>query len=91
VQHKLRLWGVDDFTAIFRRSIGLAGAFLTPPAQHELKPDFLRNYHRYADLMFQAFLAIEEWDAAQPSAFGFEIYSSGEYSRMLESRWSESS
>jgi hypothetical protein len=90
VQQKLRLWGVDDFTAIFRRSIGLASVFQTPPAAQELKPDFLRNYHRYADAMFQAFLAVDEWDPA-PTVFRFEIYSSGEYSRMLESRWSEPS
>ena len=91
VQQKLRLWGVDDFTAIFRRSIGLASAFQTPPAQQELNPDFLKNYHRYADAMFQTFLAIDEWDAVQPSSFHFDIYSSGEYSRILESRWSEPS
>jgi hypothetical protein len=89
VQQKLRLWGVDDFTAIFRRSVGLASAFQAPPTQQELKPDFLKNYHRYADMMFQAFLTIDEWDPAPPSAFRFEIYSSGEYSRILESRWSE--
>jgi hypothetical protein len=89
VQEKLRIWGVDDFTAIFRRSIGLASVFETPPARQELKPGFLRNYHRYADAMFQAFQSTDEWDAVRPSGLQFEIYSSGEYSRLLEARWSE--
>jgi hypothetical protein len=89
VQQKLRSWGVDDFSAIFRRAIGLAAAFETPPPQQHLKPEFLRNYHHYGDAMFQSFQSAGDWNAADTAELRFEIYSSGEYSKLLESRWSE--
>lgn len=89
VRQKLRVWGVDDFPAIFRRSIGLASAFRTPPAPQDLHPDFMRSYHQYADALYQAFLRLEEWDPVSPAALRFDIFSSGEYSRMLEAKWTE--
>jgi hypothetical protein len=87
VAQKLKTWGVDDYSAIFRRSIGLASVFQTPPNPAELQAVFLRNYYRYADGMFEVFQRIEEWDPVTQTDFRFALYSSGEYARRLEAEW----
>ena len=51
--------------------------------------EFVRNYYRYAD---QAFLSRQNSAPHSPIVakdFGFELYASGEYSRMLEKAWAE--
>jgi len=89
VQAKLKKWQVADYRSIFTRALGLNSLFCMPPERECLADDFIRNYYRYADQMFlchqsqAAFTSIEELD------FDFEIFASGEYSRMLEREWSE--
>ena len=89
VQEKLTGWGVGDHAAIFARAIGLNAAFAVPPAMEGLTEEFLRNYHRYADRLYLAYMETQPHRVIAPANFHFEIYASGEYSRMLESQWGE--
>jgi hypothetical protein len=89
VKEKLIRWGVSDYPAIFARAIGLNAAFAAPPALDSLTDEFLRNYHRYADGLYRAYMDSQPHGAITPENFRFEIYASGEYSRMLESEWGE--
>jgi hypothetical protein len=90
VQTKLRKWGVADYKAIFSRALGLSAIFAAVPDRHSLSDEFVRNYYRYADQLF--LLRQGETSFADISAmdFDFEIFASGEYSRMLEREWAES-
>jgi len=89
VQAKLRKWGVADYKAIFSRALGLHTMFAGAPPREVLSDEFVRSYFRFADHIFQS--KQSECDFAQlPSRdFNFELYSSGEYSRMLERSWGE--
>ena len=89
VQAKLRKWGVADFKAIFTRALGLNALFSKAPAREILSDDFLRNYFRYADQMFAVKQGECEFAKLDPQSVHFELYSSGEYSRMLERVWGE--
>lgn len=87
VQHKLRKWGVADYRAIFSRAIGLNSMFAKVPARETLSDDFLRHYFRFADQLYTMVMGQNTYKAIDPSQFDFELYSSGEYSRMLEKEW----
>lgn len=87
VSDKLSKWGVSDYSSIFSRAIGLNMLFAEPPARKSLTEEFLRNYHRYADSLFRCYLESEPHRAIAPLQFPFELYASGEYSRLLESEW----
>jgi hypothetical protein len=87
VHEKLVRWGVVDHISIFQRAIGLNAMFAQAPAFDLLADEFLRNYHRYADALYQDFMDSEPHPAVGPSNFRFDLYASGEYSRMLESEW----
>lgn len=86
VQAKLRKWGVADYRSIFSRAIALNSVFASVPDRRTLSDDFVRNYYRYTDNLFKMLLESPgaEIDAAD---FDFELYASGEYSRMLEREW----
>src|SRR5947209_1029572 len=49
VRTKLEAWGVLDFSALFRRAIGLHSVFADLPEPAGLNGDFLRRYHRHLD------------------------------------------
>lgn len=87
VKEKLAGWGVADYVAIFSRSIGLNSVFGEPPALASLSEDFLRGYHRYADHMFRCYMESQPYLALASGNFRFELYASGEYSKMLETEW----
>jgi hypothetical protein len=87
VQHKLRKWGVADYRAIFSRAIGLNSMFAKVPARDTLSDDFLRNYFRFADQLYTMVLGQATYKAIDPGQYDFDLYSSGEYSRMLEKEW----
>ena len=80
-------WGVSDYSSIFCRSIGLNALFATVPAFEALSEEFLRNYHRYADSLYRCYMDLEPHRVPEGRKFQFELYASGEYSRMLESQW----
>ncbi|MGA2040308.1 MAG: hypothetical protein ABSH42_13610 [Bryobacteraceae bacterium] len=91
VQEKLTRWGVTDYLAIFSRAIGFNALFGEPPPLELLSRDFLSNYHRYGDLLYQCFLDAETHCAITTANFRFQLYASGEYSRLLESQWEQQS
>ncbi len=53
VAAKLRKWGVVDYRSIFGRALGLNALFADIPSRELLTDDFVRNYYRFADQMFQ--------------------------------------
>ncbi len=87
VRDKLVRWGVADHASIFSRATGLNIAFGEPPPADLLTEEFLRNYHRYADALHRAFLAAQPHPILTAANFRFQLYASGEYSRILESQW----
>jgi hypothetical protein len=89
VQAKLRKWGVADFKSIFIRAIGLNAILADVPERGILSDDFIRNYYRYADAIFLCRQSQGPFTDIAPMNFDFDIYASGEYSRMLERQWSE--
>lgn len=89
VKDKLIRWGVADYASIFCRSIGLNAIFAEPPAVESLAEEFLANYHRYADHLYRGYMESAQHPVISARNFRFELYASGEYSRMLESEWGE--
>jgi hypothetical protein len=89
VQAKLRKWGVADFKSIFMRAIGLNAVLAEVPDRGILADDFVRNYYRYADSIFLCRQSQAQYTDIAHMNFDFDIYASGEYSRMLEREWSE--
>ena len=87
VRDKLMRWGVMDYAAVFARGIGLNSLFAEPPEFGALAPEFIRSYHRTADLLYQGFMEMEPHRVAAAKNFRFELYASGEYSKLLESQW----
>jgi hypothetical protein len=87
VREKLIHWGVVDYAAVFARAIGLNTLFAEPPAFASLSMEFIRGYHRAADLLFQAFMETEPHRVAAPRNFAFELYASGEYAKLLATSW----
>jgi hypothetical protein len=87
VREKLFRWGVVDHQSIFSRAIGLRALFEQPPEFDGLTEEFLRSYHRYADAAFRCYLEALPHAVIAAANFHFELYASGEYSRLLESQW----
>jgi len=91
VKEKLLRWGVADYVSIFSRAIGINTVFAQPPGVDTLNEEFLRNYHRYADFLYRCYMDSQSHQPLLASNFHFELYASGEYSRMLETEWGEGS
>ena len=91
VRLKLETWGVLDFTALFRRALGLHMVFSEPPAANSLNPDFLRRYHRYVDQWFELRRSQHSSPQLDVREFIYEVYASGEYTQMLEDTWNTDS
>src|SRR6185295_12156710 len=89
VSSKLKKWGVSNHKSIFSRALGLNIILADMPPQEMFAPDFLRHYHRYADQMFHCHLGQTTFADPEHLGFDFEIFASGEYSRMLEKGWAE--
>lgn len=89
VQAKLRKWGVADYKSIFTRALGLNAILAAVPEREVLSDEFIRNYYRYADQMFLCRQSQDQFADITDFGFDFEIYASGEYSRMLEREWAE--
>jgi hypothetical protein len=87
VTEKLIGWGVADYVAIFSRAIGLNSLFVAPPPPEMLAVDFLRNYHHYADSLFHCYMDSQPHRRIDARNFRFQLYASGEYSRLLETEW----
>jgi hypothetical protein len=89
VQEKLKRWGVADYKSIFARALGLNCVFAAPPPRETLTAEFIRNYFRYADQIFSSKLSDGAFTQIGSREFEFELFSSGEYSRMLERAWEQ--
>jgi hypothetical protein len=89
VREKLTIWGVADYRTIFSRAIGLNSIFADAPERSLLTDDFVRNYHQYADQMFSVKQSACTFTRVRSSQFAFDMYASGEYSRLLERQWQE--
>jgi hypothetical protein len=89
VQAKLRKWGVADYKSIFSRALGLHTMFAAVPSREMLSDEFVRAYFRYADQIFQTKQGECDFSPINSREFDFELYSSGEYARMLERSWGE--
>jgi len=90
IQAKLRKWGVADYKAIFTRALGLSTVLAAAPERDTLSDEFVRNYYRYADQLFAARQSATEFEDISNFGFEFDLFASGEYSRMLEREWAES-
>ena len=87
VADKLKKWSVNDFKAIFSRGLGLNAMFADVPPRSALSDEFVRSYFRYADQLFFAWQSSSVYTPLNPADYRFDLYSSGEYSRMLEQQW----
>ena len=87
VKSKLVAWGVQDFASIFSRGMGLNMMFAAPPPFELLGEEFLGSYHRYADALFRCYMESHPHRTITSSNFRFDLYASGEYSKMLETEW----
>lgn len=89
VKEKLTRWGVADYRAIFMRALGLNSVFSEAPERDSLTPHFIKFYYRYADQMFLSRQASEASPRLSPANFTYDLFASGEYSRMLEKAWEQ--
>lgn len=89
VKDKLRKWGVADYKAIFSRALGLNSLFADVPDRDLLAHDFIRNYYRFADQLFMCRQSLSSFTRISSSNFEFDLYASGEYSKILEREWSQ--
>lgn len=91
VRTKLEAWGVLDFCALFRRSIGLHSVFNEFPSAESFSHGFLRRYHRHLDSWYENRLKDASFDRPEADDFIFDLYASGEYTLMLEQSWGNES
>ena len=87
VKEKLRRWGVADYRAIFSRALGLNMVFGDAPTRLTLADSFIRHYYRYADHMYACYQSQTPGRQIRCSSFEFDLFASGEYSRLLEREW----
>jgi hypothetical protein len=87
VHAKLQGWGVADYKSLFSRALGLNAVFACPPEPEVAQTGFLMDYHRYADGFFRCWKDSQAGSPVTPGTFTFELYASGEYSRILEREW----
>ncbi len=87
VDEKLRRWGVYEYKTIFSRAVGMHGLFQELPPPEMLSADFVRYYHRFADHLYACRQQLFSFVPILPVNFDFELFSSSEYARLLESQW----
>ena len=87
IREKLRKWGVSDYRALFSRGVGLNLIFAEAPERSAISQEFVRNYYRYSDQVFSSYQSEASHMQLNAALFQFELFSSGEYSRMLERLW----
>ena len=88
-EEKLRDWGVIGYSRIFSRSIGIFNQFRGPPDASMLQREYLRYYCRYADFGYAAWRELNRALQLEAAHFPFPLYTSDEYTRMLEEQWKE--
>jgi hypothetical protein len=89
VREKLQKWGVADHRSIFSRAFALNGIFADLPDRSMFANSFLKNYFVYADRLFKISQHVVPFERISSDRFHFEIFASGEYTRMLERAWEQ--
>lgn len=87
---KLEKWGVHGYRRIFSRALALNCVFAEAPEAATLNEEFILHYFRLADQIYATELA-KPHPGINPRDYDFDLYASGEYSRMLERSWEEES
>jgi hypothetical protein len=87
VRRKLRGWGVHEYSTIFARALGLHAVFDALPPLDIVSLDFVQYYHQFADYLFTCRQQLFRFKRITSNEFDFQIFASGEYSRMLEQEW----
>ena len=87
IREKLKKWGVSDYRALFSRGIGLNLIFADAPARTAVSEEFVLNYYRYSDQLFASYQSGTSHTSLNAALFQFDLFSSGEYSSMLERLW----
>jgi hypothetical protein len=87
IREKLQKWGVADYRALFSRGLGLNTIWASVPERTSLSDEFIRNYYRYTDQLFTSYQTQTVCAQLNIAHFPFELYSSGEYTRLLERSW----
>lgn len=87
VSDKLRRWGVQEYSTIFARALGLHSVFTSLPPADLLDGDFLKYFHCFADYLFACRQQLFRYKRPDPGDFEFQLYASAEYSRLLEAEW----
>lgn len=87
VSLKLQGWGVQDAGVIFARAMALNRLFSEAPQYPQLADSFIRHYHRYADHIFECWQHMVSFREITSTHFRFDLYASGEYTKMLETQW----
>ena len=87
VVSKLKQWGVADYKAIFQRAIGLNCVLAEAPSRELLSSEFVRHYYRYADHMYLCRQHGTIFPEIPANQFDFDLFASGEYTRLLEKEW----
>ncbi len=90
VVEKLEKWGVHGYRRIFSRALALNCLFAEAPEAAILADEFVRHYFRLADQIYASEQA-KPHPELNPRDYDFDLYASGEYSRMLERSWAEES
>jgi hypothetical protein len=91
VHEKLQGWGVADYKSLFARALGLNAVFSKAPDAQFSRRSFLLDYHRYADGFYHSWSESNPGSPATSESFTFDLYASGEYSRILETQWANDS
>ena len=87
VARKMQAWGVAEFRMIFARALGLATIFPHPPASNDISDTFIRDFSRYASVVYRTRRATLPPSTAETPELRFEVYASGEYAQLLEKSW----
>jgi hypothetical protein len=83
---KLLAWGVTDYQNLFARAIGLKSVFAELPTLGILSEEFLRDYYSFAYQLYLCRQQGEPYRRLDPGAFAFDVFTSGEYIKMIESQ-----
>ncbi len=67
--------------------LDVTATLATTPDKNSLTNEFIRNYYRNADQLFLVLQGETTFADLSDLGFDFDIYASGEYSRMLEKEW----
>jgi len=87
--HKMQEWRVGNFQVIFSRALGVNAAYPDPPPPEQISESFLLDLNHYADALFDCRFRQRNQVELRSADYDFEIFTSAEYTRMLESGWEE--